>query len=393
LKVLQVHTRYRQAGGEDAVVQTEGDLLRAAGHDVLVHGFDNPTSSREAAKDLIRAPWNRSAARRVTETAREFGADVVHVHNTWFALSPAVFTTVRQAGFPVVATVHNYRLSCVNALHYRDGSVCEDCVGRLPWRGVIHRCYRGSAAQSALVTVTIGTHRIAGTWQRDVDVIIALTSFAAARLVMAGVPPDRIVVKPNVVEDPGPRVNPASTSRRLLFVGRLTEDKGIMDLLDAWAKADSLDLELQIVGDGPLSSTIQSSAQSSVSMTGSISADEVRRLMLGARALVLPSRWFEGLPMVLVEALSCGLPVVVSDHGALPEIAGEAGVTFTAGDRRDLASVLSRLEDDALVDEKSAAALRTYRERFSPGTGVAQLENIYELAKTRQADGEESSSG
>lgn len=251
MKVLQVHTRYRKAGGEDSVVQTEGDLLRKAGHDVLLHGLDNPMTSREAAKDLIRAPWNRLAARRVAETAYEFGADVIHVHNTWFALSPAVFTTVRQAGFPVVATVHNYRLSCVNALHYRDGSVCEDCVGRMPWRGVIHRCYRGSAAQSAVVAVTIGTHRVAGTWQKNVDVIIALTSFAAANLVVAGVPPERIVVKPNVVEDPGPRVKPASKSRRLLFVGRLTEDKGIIDLLDAWAATGSRNLELQIVGDGP----------------------------------------------------------------------------------------------------------------------------------------------
>lgn len=393
MKVLQVHTRYRNAGGEDSVVRTEGDLLKAAGHDVLFHGLDNPVTSRESAKDLIRAPWNRSAARQVTETAREFGAEVIHVHNTWFALSPAVFTAVRQAGFPVVATIHNYRLSCVNALHYRDGSVCEDCVGRMPWRGVIHRCYRGSAAQSAVVAVTIGTHRIAGTWQKDVDVIIALTSFAAKKLVTAGVPPERIVVKPNVAEDPGPRLNPAANSGRLLFVGRLTEDKGIIDLLDAWTTTGSHNLELQIVGDGPLASTIQTSAEPSVSMTGSIPANEVRSLMLSARALVIPSRWFEGLPMVLVEALSCGLPVVVSDHGALPETASQAGLTFAPGDRRDLARVLGKLEDNTLVDEKSAAALRIYRERFSPGIGLAQLENIYKLAKKRQAHGEESSSG
>jgi glycosyltransferase involved in cell wall biosynthesis len=389
LKILQVHTRYRQPGGEDSVVQTEGDLLRAAGHDVLLHGLDNPTAPHEAAKDLFRAPWNRSAARRVTDTAWEFGADVVHIHNTWFSLSPAVFKMVRQAGFPVVATIHNYRLSCVNALHYRDGSVCEDCVGRMPWRGVLHRCYRRSAAQSAVVAVTIGTHRIARTWQNDVDVIVALTSFAAAQLVLAGVPPERIVVKPNVVEDPGPRVIPASTSKRLLFVGRLTEEKGILDLLDAWTTTGSRNLELLIVGEGPLSSTIQLSAEPSVSMTGSIPADAVRKLMLGARALVLPSRWFEGLPMVLVEALSCGLPVVVSDHGALPEIAGEAGLTFEPGDIRDLARSLSRLEDDSLVEEKSARAHHSYRERFSPRRGLAHLEEIYEQARARLASYEE----
>lgn len=357
---------------------------------MLTHRLANPVASGEAARDLIRAPWNRSAARGVAETALEFDADVVHVHNTWFALSPAVFATVRNEGFPVVATVHNYRLSCVNALHYRDGAVCEDCVGHMPWRGVIHRCYRGSAAQSAVVAVTIGAHRLAGTWRKDVDVVIALTSFAAMKLATAGVPSERIAVKPNVVEDPGPRVIPASMSRKLLFVGRLTEDKGVTDLVEAWSEIDPLDLELQIVGDGPLLSSIQSSIRGTVSMTGSIPADAVRRLMLSARALVLPSRWFEGLPMVLVEALSCGLPVVVPDHGALPEVAGEAGVTFAAGDRARLASALNSLASDSLVADKSAVAIETYRERFTPSQGLTRLEDIYEMARATYAAGESS---
>lgn len=393
MKILQVHTRYRQTGGEDSVVRTERDLLRTAGHDVVLHSLDNSLPAREAAKALIRAPWNRAAARGVAEAARDFGADVVHVHNTWFALSPAVFKTVRQAGFPVVATMHNYRLSCVNALHYRNGSVCEDCVGRMPWRGAIHRCYRDSAVQSALVAVTIGTHRFVGTWTNDVDVVVALTSFAAETLVMAGIPRSRIIVKPNVVADPGPRTGSASSSKTLLFVGRLTEEKGVTDLLNAWELGDDFDLELQVIGDGPLLSTIRSLAQSTVSVTGPISQDEVRKRMLAARALVLPSRWHEGLPMVLIEALSCGLPVLVSDHGAMPEVAGDAGLTFAPGDGPDLANALRLLEDDALVDEKSAAALLTYRERFTPETGLTQLENIYEVAKKSMADGEASSSG
>jgi glycosyltransferase involved in cell wall biosynthesis len=384
VKILQVHTRYRRPGGEDSVVRTEGELLKAAGHDVMTCGFENPTSAPAAAWALVQAPWNQTAAGKVVDAARTFGADVVHIHNTWFALSPAVFRQVQQAGFPVVATIHNYRLSCVNALLYRDGAVCEDCVGRTPWRGVIHRCYRGSATQSAVVAVTIGTHRAAGTWARDVDVVIALTSFSAAKLMSAGVPPERIVVKPNVVDDPGPRAISPSESRRLVFVGRLTEEKGVTDLLKAWESADEWNLELEIIGDGPLLSTIRSSAQASVSVSGAIPSEEVRSRMLASRALVLPSRWFEGLPMVLIEALSCGLPVVVAGHGALPEVAGEAGMTFAPGDSQDLAGVLSSLEDDTVVEERSFAALRRYRERFSPEIGLTHLEDIYALARTRQ---------
>lgn len=379
MRILQVHTRYREKGGEDSVVRDECELLREAGHEVLLHTLSNPVSALAATKALIRAPWNGAAARDVVRVATEFRADVVHVHNTWFALSPAVFGALRKAGFPVVATIHNYRLSCVNAMHYREGAVCDDCLGRVPWRGVVHRCYRDSTIESGVVTLTIGAHRLAGTWEDDVDVILALTPFAADRLIASGVSADRIVVKPNVVFDPGPRSLPASSSKRLLFVGRLTEEKGVPDLLEAW-KETRTDLDLEIVGDGPLLPLVEAARAGEVSVTGALSRDEIRTRMLAARALVLPSRWFEGLPMVLVEALSCGLPVIVPDHGALPEVAGDAGLVFTPSDPTDLARAITTLEEDDLVESKSSAARRAYEEHHSPAVGLVQLTNAYQRA-------------
>ncbi|CAN5763309.1 glycosyltransferase family 4 protein [soil metagenome] len=380
MRVLQVHTQYRQTGGEDAVVAAEAEMLRGGGHVVELHSLENPTDPIRAASALVCAPWNSRAARDVVEVASTFRADVVHVHNAWFALSPAVFRKVRLAGFPVVATIHNYRLACVNALLYRDGKICEDCMGTFPWRGVTRRCYRNSSLQSAAVAVTIGTHRVLQTWDRDVDAVIALTDFAADRLAISGVARDLIFVKPNVVSDPGGRVTPPSNSTTVLFVGRLTEDKGVMDLLEAWRQAPTGDMELKIVGDGPLLDDVKRAGVDRVSVVGPKPRDAVKDLMLRARCLVLPSRWYEGLPMVLLEALAAGLPTVVPAHGALPEIIGEAGVAYASGNLDALAGTLEMLDSDELVDVRGAQARQRFLEAFSSDVGLSLLEGVYERA-------------
>lgn len=376
MRILLVHTRYRQPGGEDAVVRTEGEMLVGAGHDVALDELSNPESSGEAALALARAPWNRAAAAEVVARAREFRADVVHVHNTWFALSPAVFSALSNAGFPTVATMHNYRLTCVNALLYRDRRICEECLGHLPWRGVVHRCYRGSTLQSAAVAVTIATHRLVRTWHDDVDRVVALTDFAADRLVASGVPRARIVVKPNVVVDPGPRTTPPSRSRTVLFVGRMTEDKGVLDLLAAWERI-SADLDLVMVGDGPLLDGVRSRGIPRLTAVGRESADQVATRMAGARSLIFPSRWYEGLPMVVLEAMASGLGTVAPDHGALPGIVGQGGLTFPSGRVSGLAEAIEAIGSDSLVDRLGGDARQRYLDEFTPESGIVRLERLY----------------
>lgn len=377
MRILQVHTRYRQPGGEDVVVDTERQLLETAGHSVETHLLDNPVGLGSSVGSLARSAWNSRGAAQVLATARGFRPDVVHVHNTWFALSPSVFPTLKDGGFPVVATIHNYRLTCVNALLYRDGGPCLDCVGRLPWPGVLHRCYRGSALQSAAVAVTIATHRARRTWQDDVSRIIVLTRFAADILSRSGVPESRIVVKPNAAADPGPRSSPPSTSDSILYVGRLTEEKGVLDLVGAWGIAKSRDLQLTMIGSGPLLDRIRLSGQPGITHLGHIPPAEVRRHMLEARALVLPSRWFEGMPMVLLEAMAAGLPVVVPDHGDLLDTAGPGGVAFEALDVDSLASALGALSDDEIVDFRGASSRSEYLSRFTPAESESILLRIY----------------
>ena len=377
MRILQVHTRYRQPGGEDAVVNVERQQLEAAGHQVQTHLLENPVDVRPSLASLARSPWNRQSAAQVLATALEFQPDVVHVHNTWFALSPSVFPALKDGGFPVVATIHNYRLTCLNALLYRDNHPCLDCVGRLPWPGILHRCYRDSALQSTAVAVTIATHRALRTWHDDVSRIIALTQFAADILVRSGLPESRIVVKPNAVADPGPRATPPSISDSILYVGRFTEEKGVLDLLDSWERAELPNLQLRMIGNGPLLDRLRASGRPGVHFLGHLSSAEVRRIMLEARALVLPSRWFEGMPMVLLEAMAAGLPVVVPDHGDLLDIAGSGGVEFKALDIDSLAGALGTLSDDSTVDPRGASSRSEYLSRFTLTESASSLVRVY----------------
>jgi hypothetical protein len=190
MRILQVHTLYREEGGEDAVARAEAELLRRAGHELVPFIAHNPEATVPAAASLLVSAWNPVVARRIRAVAEQVRPDVAHVHNTWFALSPSVIAALGAAGVPVVMTLHNYRLLCVNASLFRDGRPCEDCVGTHPWHGVRHRCYRGSAGGSAAVAAAISVNRLLGTWQRHVRLFLALNEFARERFIRGGLPPE-----------------------------------------------------------------------------------------------------------------------------------------------------------------------------------------------------------
>jgi glycosyltransferase involved in cell wall biosynthesis len=380
MRILQVHTHYRQPGGEDAVVATEAGLLRDAGHQVLTHRARNPEGARAAAS-LAAAPWNEVQARTVARQVERLRPDVVHVHNTWFATSPAVFAALRRVGVPVVMTLHNYRLVCAAATLFRDGAPCTDCVGTHPWHGVEHACYRDSRPQSAIAAATIGLHQRRGTWHRDVDRFLALTGFGRDQFIAGGLPPDRILVKPNSVDDPGPRAGPPSASTTVLYLGRLTPEKGIDTLLRAWERSPER-LRLVVAGSGPLEAAVRANAPARVDVVGALPPAQVRSLLLSARALVFPSMWFEGHPLVPVEAAAAGLPVVLSDLGAMTDLfsPGAEELLFPPGDVDALTVRLARLDDDRFVDAHGPFTRRRFEERYTHATALESLESAYRSA-------------
>lgn len=383
MKILQIHNTYRRPGGEDTVATTEAAILRAAGHTVIEHREGNPESNLEAAGDLLRAPWNTKSAKRIAAVVRSADPDVTHVHNTWYHLTPSVFSAIRQAGSPAVLTLHNYRLVCANSMMLRDAKPCELCVAsRNPWYSVRYRCYRGSVLQSASAAATISINRRRETWHRSVDLFLALTQFAKGKMIEGGLPGERIAVKPNFVNDPGPRSAPPGDSNLILFVGRLAPEKGPDILVDAWGRANVDGLKLEMIGEGEMRETLQGSGTPGVALPGQLEAEEVRQRMLEARALVLPSIWYEGLSMVMLEALAAGVPVLASALGAMPEVLQPLGERWKVepGDPVALAHHLEGLRNDDLVNQAGTVARKLHEDLYSPQVGLTGLEKAYQRA-------------
>jgi glycosyltransferase involved in cell wall biosynthesis len=380
VKILQVHNEYLQVGGEDAVVRAEADLLEAAGHEVVRWHIANPTRPLDQVATLIAAPYN---PRRAAE-AKRLGAgarpDVAHVHNTWYALTPSILPALHSLAVPVVMTLHNFRLTCANALLQRDGEPCELCVGSHPWHGVRYKCYRDSYFASGLAAATIALNRRRRTWSDNVDRFIVLSEFAKSRLVAGGVPEEKVVTKPNFVDDPGERKAPPSASDFVLFAGRLIEGKGILTLLDAWSLTSSK-LRLVIAGDGPLREQIAAAAPGDVELLGWVEPIEIRRLMLEAKALMFPSEYYENMPMSIIEAYACGLPVVASNRGSTTEIVAPLGERWLVppGRPERWAEAVSMLADSEEVDEAGKRARAEYESRYSPERGLANLLTAYAL--------------
>ena len=376
MKILLVHNFYQQPGGEDEVFRSEGNLLRSRGHDVgefIVH--NDQVEGMGRLKLLGATVWNRTLSRELRDRVERETIEVVHFHNTFPLISPAAYRAAKKGGAAVVQTLHNYRLLCPGATFFRDGRVCEDCLGKaVPWPGAVHKCYRGNLGASAATVGMLGVHRGLGTYARQVDRYIALSGFAKQKFIEGGLPADRVVVKPNFLDvDPG--VGPGGTYA--LFVGRLTEEKGVRLLLDAW----ELDppLPLKIVGDGPLRGEVEAAASPSVKYLGRQPSAEVLRLMGGAACLIFPSLWYEGMPRTIIESFAVGTPVVACDLGTMRSmvIDGVNGAKVPAGDAAALRGAVSRLAASHGEESLRASTRADFESKYTGSMNYEQLLNIY----------------
>ena len=259
MRVVLVHNYYQQPGGEDQVFAAEGRLLEARGHHVYRHTVHNDEVSGYNKAALAKATlWNGDSYRELRAIFRRERAEVVHVHNTLPLVSPAVYYAAKAEGVAVVQTLHNYRLLCPAATFLRDGRVCEDCLGRAPWPGVVHACYRDSVAASSVLASMLTYHRARRTWTEMIDVYVALTEFAREKFVEGGLPEAKIVVKPNFLDSH--LSTPEEPKAYALFVGRLSKEKGLSVLLSAWRTLGAR-IPLKIVGDGPLAQEVDRAAR------------------------------------------------------------------------------------------------------------------------------------
>jgi glycosyltransferase involved in cell wall biosynthesis len=388
MKVLIAHNRYRSAqpSGENAVVDDEARLLAEHGCDVeLLQTHSDDIAGWPAYRKALlpaRTVWSRAGMRLVADAIERFHPDVVHVHNTFPLLSPAALRSARASGAAVVATMHNFRPLCAAATFVRDGKVCTSCLDRGPLAAVTRGCYRDSRLATVPLAASISTHRIAGTWRDSVDRYIFPSAFARDLYVRAGWTPGRLVVKPNTVVDPG--VTRTGAGRGFVALSRFSHEKGLDTLLDAWRLA-GIDEPLTLIGSGELDADLRARAADlpNVEFAGRLSPPEALARLVGARALVVPSRWFEVFPRTIVEAFALGVPVVASRIGSLAEVVEDdvTGIHVQTDTPPALADALRRLAGSvSLTARLGMNARHHYDAELAPGPATQRLLAIYDEA-------------
>ena len=374
MRIAVIHSRYSSGSmsGENRVVEDEIDLLRSGAHTVSFYApsvADNAHPVRLAANAI----WSRTSVQEMRSLIDQQRPEVVHLHALYPQLSPAPIRAAAELGVPVVATLHNFRLLCLPATLLRDGRICEDCLGRQPWPGVVHACYRDSRPASAALATSLALHRAGGTFDR-IDLFLAVSEFVKRKHVEAGFHPDRIVVKPNFAAPQARRRGPGGA---FLVLGRLSTEKGIDTLLRSWDGPP-----LDIVGGGPERERLIQLAPSPVTFHEPVSAASVPELLARARAVLVPSRCYEGQPRVVLEAFAAGVPVLASRIGGLPELVEHSvnGLLVDVDDQQGWPNAIERLMDDDESERLGEGAYRTWQEHFTPELALRRLEHSYRRA-------------
>ena len=378
MKILVAHNRYLYRGGEDTVVDAEVNLLRQHGHQVWVYSRDNTEiqylTPFEAAKTSL---WSRQTAQELQKIHQQFSPDLIHAHNIFPLISPSIYDVAKKLRIPVVQTLHNFRLVCPQAMLLREGKHCEACVGKLPWRAVIHRCYRQSMSQTALTSTMLTLQRLKGVWDKQISLFIVLNQLCREIFARGGLPMDKLRIKPNFVES---HREPQWQHRRGgLFIGRLSAEKGIDVLINALNKLPTHVID--VFGKGPLQALVEASPR--LRYGGFQSSDILHQKLNEAAYLVMPSTGVESFGLVAIEAFACGTPVIATRHGGLRELIhhGQNGLLVPPNDASALASAIAYAESHPNhMRRMGMAARKNYLTSYTPERNYEQLIQIYHEA-------------
>lgn len=386
-KVLLVHNFYQKPGGEDTVFYNEKKLLEQHGHEVLVYTRNNSEIKNIFHKILLPfiTIFNFKTYFDIKKIIKKQKIDIVHVHNTLCLISPSVFYAALSAKVPVVQTLHNFRMQCPNGLFFRDSHICEDCATGKLTSALRHKCYRNSFFQTLAVVLMLKIHRLTGIYKK-VN-FICLTEFNKNKLLLLNknkkiIDENKIFIKPNFVFDTSStKKNNDKQSNNCneayyLFVGRLDYIKGIDIVLDAFTQMP--DKIIHIVGSGKESYEDSYSKHLNIKFLGQLSSSEVESEMSNAKALIFASRWYEGLPMTIIEAYRSSVPVISSNIGNACELVTEEknGLHFDLNDANSLINTVNRFERINL-DELHTNSRKEYLEKYSNQIGYNNIKKIY----------------
>jgi glycosyltransferase involved in cell wall biosynthesis len=384
MRILSIHNRYLIRGGEDQSRELEEKLLQEQGNQVDIYEENNNRVAEIGkVRVAIRTVWSTESYQIVRQKLTENSYNIVHVQNFFPLISPSVYYAANKQGVPIVQTLRNYRLLCANSYFFRDQKVCEDCLGKIiPWPGVVHGCYRDSKLGS-LVVVTMQTlHRAISTWKKMVNLYITLTDFTRQKFIQAGLPADKIVIKPNFVyPDPGMG---EGNGNYAIFIGRLSPEKGLDTLLAAWQLLGGK-IPLKIIGDGPLSNQVREAVTKLpyVKWLGRLPIQEVYTLIGEAKFLIFPSQWYETFGRVAIEAFAKGTPVIASNLGNMSSMieSGRTGFHFSPGDPNDLAALVEyALTHPEKLRKMRFEARSEFEAKYTAQQNYHKLMDIYKLA-------------
>jgi glycosyltransferase involved in cell wall biosynthesis len=392
MRILFVHNFYGSSApsGENQVFKVEKDLLIRNGHSVFEFTRNSDEIRNQGVwgtlKGAFATAWNPWSVVALKNQIRQFQPDVIHVHNTFPLISPSVFYA--SVNIPFVLTMHNYRLFCPAAIPVRKSKVCTDCMDRqnvLP--AMIHGCYRNSRVATAPLAINVAMHRSLGTWEKRVNAFIALTDFQRDLLIKSGLPPHKVFVKPNFFPGNPEVISWNKREEFVVYVGRLSAEKGLRTLINAWVAWGENAPELKIIGDGEMRSALQEVKVrfklDKIKFLGKLESVEAQNEISKAKLMVLPSEWFEGFPMVIREAFAFGTPVAASNLGSLPSIVkpNENGILFESGNSQSIYSQISTLWSNShKMQMLSEGARGSFEELYNEKTNYESLMHIYSEA-------------
>lgn len=379
-RVLIVHNHYRIPGGEDTVVANEKKLLEANGHKVYLYSrHNNELDSFSKMKKVIlpvTTIFNFKTYRDVKHIIEGQKIDIVHVHNTLNLISPAVYCAAFSCKVPVIQTIHNFRLLCPGATLYREGHICEDCVEHGLGCAVRHSCYRGSKLQTLACVISTKIYRMLGTY-RKLN-YICLTDFNRDKLLtLKQIKPEKVFVKPNFVESTEDVIPYEQRENQFVFVGRLDKLKGVDILLESWKYMGTNAPKLVVCGTGPMEDWCQNyisdNSLTNVQMMGYVPNNEAKKIIANSKALILPTQWYEGFPMTIVEAYSVGTPVIGSDIGNVGTLIedGKSGFRFEYDSVEQLVAMIEKFESSSFRVEED------FRMRYTAESNYRLLMEIY----------------
>ncbi|MGL1922385.1 MAG: glycosyltransferase family 4 protein [Hyphomicrobiales bacterium] len=386
MKILLAHNHYgsEAPSGENVVFELERTMLERRGHKIQVFERYSDDIRKKGATGLIQGalstPWNPFSAREMRNTITDFQPDVIHAHNTFPLLSPSIFSAAKGVGR--ILTLHNYRLFCPAGIPMRDGKVCTQCIDKHSvWPALKHGCYRNNRVATLPIAANVALQRMRKTWQKDIEAFIVLTDFQKDLMISAGLPENSVKVKPNFYEGSPTMIPYEKRQNRVVFIGRLSEEKGVGDLVKAWLDWGGGAPMLHLIGDGPLRSQLESQAgdTSNIKFFGQISSQQAQQEMSEASLFILPSLCFEGFPMVLREAFALGTPSLVSDLGPLPALVAKGeGLVFQGGNAEDLRQkVMALWPNKEKLANMALKARSAYEESYTEEVNYNKLISIY----------------